>query len=382
MTTRLRRVLPVLAVVAALVVGPVATAQEEPPLPPSLEPIDHADVTGEWDLDDGDYFGSVFLGGAFWYAGPDAVLVIWGGEGSGPAEMTVSGGVLDGSWSMEGAADIIGYGFPFEMAGTNTWTMSGSLVGEGPYRLTGSGTSTSSVTVAGQTAGSTSPIAGIDAPLEGLVQVCRQIMANWDQAIEAGFEDVPLEHVMRTYLVAVATVDPPSELQERIDDVLERASDLQADLGRPSEVIVNDLSDIVLEAEELLGEMGEHPDGCPPDPTFARLVTQSVQDVMNTLFVRWAGEEPDSEQIMHLERAVVLGMRAGAIGPGNTNSPAGSALEGQAEALLQRQYDAMIEAEDFNDLDVALMAVTATMLDYTFDQGPTGPELCIVLESC
>lgn len=371
------------AAATVIVLGaiPVA-AQQELPVPLPLEPVPPDQVTDSFDIDDGEYTGTVGLGGIFWfYDETQGVLVIWRGSGTGPMEFTVTNSALTGTWGMDGAAEVVGYGFPFELRGTNTWTMSGSVSGEGPYRLSGSGSSTSSVTAAGQNQESTSPIEPINVPLDGIVQVCGQVVGNWDQAIDAGFEGAPLSHELRTYFTVFAA-DLPKEMQDRADDLVEAATAVQRDLDSPAFLVTRDLALLLDDAEELLEDMENAPDSCPPDPTFMRVITQIVADVMNTFLSRWATEPSDQFQAQDLQRMVAIGLRAGAIGAGAADAGSADHLLAGTEQVLQKQFDEAVAGDSLDLEALQLIAVTATMLDYTFESGVSGSDICIMMGGC
>lgn len=370
-----------IAAVAVTVLGTVpVAAQEDEPEPLPLDPVPSDEVSDQFDIDDGDYTGNVGLGGAFWLA-EEGVVIIWKGSGTGPMEFTVTGGELDGTWSMDGAAGIAGYGFPLAVEGKNTWTIEGSVSGSGPYMLTGSGSSTSTVSVGGQEGGGTSPIEGVATPLHGIRQVCGQVVGNWDQVIDAAFEGGPLQHSLRTYF-GVFAADPAQELEERLEEVIERGSEIQSDLSRPAINVIVELSGILDDAEELVGEIGENSGGCPPDPAFMRIITQVVQDVMNTYLNQWIGESSESEHIGDLGALAGLGLRAGAIGAGAADPGVGDFLSAKAAQVLQTQYDAVISQDPIDLVDGVTVAITATMLGYTFDNGTTGSDICTMLGAC
>lgn len=97
-----------------IVLGTIPVAAQEEDLPIPLDPVPRDVVTGSFPIRDGEYRGTVGLGGVFWFFDEaSGALVIWDGEGTGPMEFTVSDGELSGTWEMEGAAEIVGYGFPF-----------------------------------------------------------------------------------------------------------------------------------------------------------------------------------------------------------------------------------------------------------------------------
>lgn len=359
---------------------PIASAQDDEP-PPSLEPVPHDQVTDQFDIDDGSYVGGTMLGGAFWLEAGEGVLLVWQGTGTGPMEFTVSDGSLSGTWSMEGSASITGYGFPVTITGTNEWTGSGSISGSNPYMLSGSGVTTSEVSAGGQTSGSTSDYTIAAVPLQDIVQVCDQVTGNWDQAIDDGLEDTPLDHALRTYFVVFAT-ERGGELADRADDLLERATEIQQDLARPPRRVLSDIGGLLTDAETLLSDMGDHPQGCPPDPSFMRILTQMVADIANTYLNQWTGEPTTPSQIQSLAVLVSVGLRAGAMGSGAASAATSELLQAKAEQILQRQFDDVTGSDPMDADDLSVIAVTATLLDYTFDTGITGPDICVLLEEC
>jgi hypothetical protein len=353
----------------------------EPPLPDPLEPIPHDEVSANFDISDGDYTGTLGMRGVFWFA-DQGVFVIWDGEGIGPTSFAVSDGAMTGTWSLSGSAVISSTG-PISISGTNTWSMDGALSGDNPYMIGGSGQGISQVSTAGFTTGGPYPINMPAVPLSGVVQVCGQVLANWDQAIDEGYEGLPegFGYSIPTYIALMPT-NSLSELESRLEDLMERGVEIQGDLSRDPIIIAGDLASLLLEAEELLEDIAAHPDDCPPDPSFLRLITQVVADVTNTFLNQWANEEPDFLQTIELQRFVEVGLRAGAIGAGAADPAAGEYLQAKAEQILQRQFDQIRAQEPLDETDLAIVAVTATMLGYTFDTGISGPDICLVLDSC
>jgi hypothetical protein len=326
------------------------------------------------------------MAGRFWFSG-EGLTVIWSGKASGPMSFTVVGGsptadgVLDGTWSMDGAAEIFSYG-AIDVTGANTWSVTGTVTGSNPYMLGGSGTGYSEASVAGFTSGSNYPINISAVPLQGVVQVCGQVLANWDQAIDEGYEGLPegFSYSIPTY-ITVMPANSLTELESRLEELLEQGIEIQQNLSQDPAVIVRELGALLLEAEQLLGDIDNHPDDCPPDPSFMRLITQLVADVMNTLFSRWQGEDADRLQILGLQWFVGVGLRAGAIGAGAADPASADYLQAQAESLLQAQFDRAITEEPMNEFDLTQVAITATMLGYTFEDGTSGSDICIG-ESC
>jgi hypothetical protein len=362
-----------------LLVVPVGAGEET--LPDPLEPIPPEEVSGNFDISDGNYAGAMGMAGAFWFSG-DGLTVIWDGRASGPMSFTVLEGDLDGNWSMSGSASIRSYGV-IDVTGANTWAVAGTVAGSNPYMLGGSGQGHSEATVAGFTSGSNYPINIPAVPLRGVVQVCGQVLGNWDQAIDEGYEGLPegFGYNIPTY-VSVMVANSISDLETRLEELLGQGLEIQQNLSQDPVLIAGKLGALTLEAEQLLGDLESHPDDCPPDPSFIRLITQLVGDVMNTFLSRWESEDPDDFQIVALQRFVEVGLRAGAIGAGAADPASAAYLEAKAEALLQRQFDRAFANEPKSDFDLTQLAITATMLDYTFDSGVSGPDICLVLGSC
>lgn len=372
-----------LAAVAGLVfalLGPVGAQESEPPLPDPLEPVPRDEVSASFPIDDGTYTGRVGLGGSFWFS-QEGVTVVWRGGGVGPLEVTVSDGELAGTWSMDGSADINGLGLPFEMVGINTWTSTGTVTGSDPYLMEGSGSGMSSVTVAGRTSDTdySFPVASI--PWQGVMQVCGQVLGNWDQAIDAAMEGAPLQYSMRSYFSLFST-DYTTDLDDQIGDLIEEATRLQQDMSVEETLLLGDLAVLLLKAEDLMGQVGEQPESCPADPSFMRIITQVVGDVMNTFLGKWASDEPGSFQMVALRRLVEVGLRAGAIGAGAADRGTASFIQAQAEQVLQRQFDFVAAQDPMSDHDLTTIATSATLLGYTFESGITGRDLCLVLGSC
>lgn len=367
-------------VLSVALLAPAWAQEGEPALPDPLEPVPPEEMTGSIPIDEGNYAGTVGLSGSFWFS-EEGVTVIWRGSSSGPIEFAVAGGELTGTWSMAGDADITGYGLPFQMAGVNTWSMTGTVSGSDPYIMEGSGSGSSTVTAAGQTAGSNYGIPTTSAPWEGVMQVCGQVLGNWDQAIEASMDGAPLQHNLRSYFSAFS-LDFTTELDQQIESLVERATAFQQNLSGDEILVLGELAVLLAEAEEVMSQIDAQPAGCPADPEFMRIITQIIGDIMNTFLGRWSGQEPDFLQMVALRRLVEVALRAGAIGAGAADAGSASFLEVRAENILQRQFDLAVAQDPMSDQDLTVIAVTATMLGYTFDTGIAGGDICLVLGTC
>lgn len=368
------------AVILVLLTSVPAPAQEDIDLPSQIEPVPEDEVRGTFPITDGEYRGTTGMAGSFWLSQQGAT-VVWIGSSTGPLEFSVVNGDLSGIWSIDGTADISGRGLPFEMAGSNTWTMSGTVSGSHPYIMSGSGSGVTKISAAGQTVENANAIDMADTTWQGILQVCGQVIGNWDQAIEAAFEGGPLEYSLQTYF-AVFSSNAESDFTTRVDDLIERATRLQQNLSVEEVLLSGSLAELLLEAERLLEEIDDQPEDCPPDPSFLRIITQVVGDIMNTFLGRWSAQTPDSLQMVALRRLVEVGLRAGAIGSGAADMGTSDFLQSKAEAVLQRQFDAVVGAEPLDLFDVAQVGATAVMIDYTFDTGITGSDICLVVETC
>lgn len=375
-----RRWFIVLLVGAVLVAGIPVAAQEEAEIPPVFDPVPPDEVTGPWRIDDGEYSGSIGFGGAFWLD-IDGAAIIWSGSARGPMSFTVTNGVLEGVWSFDGSADISSIGLPFPLSGVNTFSGGGGVSGDGTYRLSGGGTTSSTASVAGFTQSVSESWDATDVPLQGIVQVCDQVVGNWDQMIDSAMADTTLTYSMRSYFSVFALV-PSDEIHERIDEVLEQANEIRNDQRDPSLVIFR-LGLLMDDIEALLSDMDAHPETCPIDGTFLRITTQVVADLANTFMAQWEGEEPHPLQAIDLRDLLAVALRAGAIGSGAADPATAEFLESRAEALVQRAYDDALTHDPISDEQLLAAAVAAQMLGYTFQpSGLTGEEICSVLGSC
>jgi hypothetical protein len=206
-------------------------------------------------------------------------------------------------------------------------------------------------------------------------------LGNWDQAIDAAMEGAPLRYSMRSYFSAFSG-DPSTELDEDISALMGDATRLQQDMSVHPVLLAADMRNLLAEAERLLGQVGEQPEGCPADPTFMRIITQVIADVMNTFLNKWNGEEADALQMIALRHMVEVGLRAGVLGVGAADAAVGSFLQVKAEKVLQRQFDAVAAQDPMSLNDLSQIAVTATLLGYTFDTGVSGSDICLALGSC
>lgn len=379
----MRRTAVVALVAAGMMIallGPVH-AQESDSLPDPFEPVPRDEAVVSLPIDDGTYSGTVGLSGAFWMS-ESGVTMIWRGSASGPLELTVADGEMSGIWSTDGSAEINAHGLPFAVTGVNTWTMNGTVYGSDPYHMEGSGSGTTSVSGGGASSQGTYSIPTASAPLQGVMQVCGQVIGNWDQAIDASFEGVPVEHSIRSYF-AVFSTDYETDFEAEVEQLLDQATGVQQRLSdEEPTVLLGELAVLLAEAEDLLGRLDQQPDACPPDPSFMRIITQVIQDAMHALLDRWSGEEPDYFQIRALQSLVGVGLRAGAIGAGAVDVGVADYLEARAGQVLQSQFDSVMAQHPIPEQDLYSIAVTAAMLGYSFDDGIDARSLCILLARC
>ena len=380
-------------IVAALASTGVAAQNGGEPAPAgvdqiSLEPIPPDQVSGGIALPDGDYQGSIGLDGSFRASTPP-IAMLWIGSASGPLEFSVDGGVVSGTWTMNGLATFHVSGVPVQTEAQSTFVSTGTLAGSGsgPYVMSspgGTGTSTATVVVpvlGEQTQTTTFDLPPATVEWERVLEVCGQVLSSWDQLIANRLEGLDLvEGRVRTY--ALASSSGTSELQERVEQLVVATGALQASLDDPDLTLVQ-MASLVLDAEELLADVAAAGElECQLDDAFMRLVTLQVQDVLHTLLVNWESYDPAIRGIA-LRKMVQIGLRAGALGAGSPDPVAAAHLEGLAAEVAQREYERVVGADDLDLGAVEQLAVVGTVLgiEYVNADGSTisGSDLCLAL---
>ena len=381
-----------LAILALLTsVAPVA-AQEGEPEPLTLEPIPPDQVSGPVPVPDGQYAGSMGLNGRFSLT-VEGVTVVWSGEAAGPVEFSVVESQLSGTWSMNGVANVGLSGLPLDSNSTSTWTTAGTVTaaGAGPYVVSSeasTGTSTATVSIPGlgpQTRSETFAIPPATGSLDRVVEVCGQISGNWDQRMQAGLAQLPgSTGSVRTYFTVLPVGVP--EIQERIDDLLLRASELTADMS-DIDLVVARMYGLVIDAEALL-ELIEPTDlPCDTDGLFMRIVTLQIQDVLHTLLTSWDELSGTSlDRVDLLRRLLIVGVRAGAIGAGSPDPAASAVLESLAAELAQQAFLEAVASDVLSDLRITDLAAIGLLLGIDYEtaegQSVSPSDLCLALGGC
>lgn len=357
-----------------------------------LEPIPRDRVSGGIAFPDGDYSGSMGLSGRFSLT-VESVTVQWSGEAAGPVEMTVTGGVVDGTWRLDGLASVGVVGVPVVGAAASTWSTEGTMTGAGagPYTMSsagGSGETTAVVDVPGvgeRRVNESFAIPASSGQLERVLEVCGQIQADWDQQMQAGLSQLPgTVGTIRTYLTLLPV--GVSEIQERIDDLLDRVADLASSLGDIDQAI-GEIFVIVARAEALLDLIEDADLACDADGRFMRIVTLQLQDVIHTLLRSW-GELSESplDSVFLLRRLLTAGLRAGAIGSGATDPTAAALLEGLAADIAQEAFLEALAADTVNEDRFVELAIIGRTLGITYT-APNGSsvepdDVCLALGGC
>ena len=385
----------VIGACAATLASPVGArptgAQVDDESPISLDPIPADEVSGPIPFPDGEYEGTIGLDGTF-SVDVEQVRAVWSGTARGPIRFTVVGSRLDGSWSINGRATVELFGTPVSGGAVATWSSTGTVeaTGSGPYVMSsaaGQGTSTATASVPGvgeQSRSTNFAVPAATVEWERVIEVCGQISASWDQAIQSGLSQLPgTTGGVRTYVTAFPL--GVSALQARIDALLASAAALSSDLDDVDATIAA-MHVLMYEAEELLGEIETTDLICDADGRFMRIVTLEIQDVMRTLLVNWAALSRGSfDEVTLLRELMVVAVRAGAIGAGSADPVAAAHLERLAAQVAQSSYEEAIGSDvpisRFDDL-----AVVGLILGIEYvnpDGSTTGPaDLCLALGGC
>lgn len=309
----------------------------------------------------GDFVGAMGLDGGF------SVQVEGGAvtvpvDGSGPLQLTLDDGTMSGTWSLAGAQSVEGsFGGFIALDGGGPVSGSGSIGGPpGNYRLTGSFTSTNTVTVSGAPTGpitSTSTNTdSVDETLTDVIVLCDTIVGRWDLRIRQQIQDLGFDEFIRGYFSASTGVDATEqaeEVQSLLTSVSEWASGANEVVEGSRALYIGTALSLLNQAQRLQAQLAA-PSPCPPDPRFMTELTLAVQDALGQLIARFPGITNST--------IVSLAIGSGAIGSGSAVPQAAAATTDLLRADVLTRWEGH-RADAFGSFaDVVDTARAAQML--------------------
>jgi len=308
----------------------------------------------------GDFTGVLGLDGGFRLdvdAGGSVTLTV---AGSGPLQLKLIDGAMDGTWSLDATQSVNGIigptGATITMTGGGPITGAGSIQGPpGDYRLTGSVTSTNTVEAFGQTATSTETET-LDEPLTDVLVLCDQIVGRWDLRIKQRIEEAGLDEFIRGYFSASTGVEATEQAQKieaLLADVSRWAGEAAGLETGERSLYLNRALNMLDRSQRLQAELAA-PTPCPPDPTFTTDLALAMQDVLNTLLDRSPGITGSV--------IVSLALGSGAIGAGSPVPGPADALQARMEADLEAKFEDLIADLGVYETDLIDAARAAQML--------------------
>lgn len=309
----------------------------------------------------GDFTGTVALDGGFTVVIPQSggsitVLV----NGSGPLQLTLTDGSMDGTWSLEAIQTMEGFmgesGAGLGMTGTGTISASGTMQGPpNDYRLVGAYSQTNTVSFGGFS--STSNDSGpLNEPLTEVIVLCDTIVGRWDLRIRQNIQDAGFEEFIRGYFTASTGVDATEQaekLQTLLADVSRWAGEAPRLEGGRNALYIGRALALLARSQRLQAELTAR-SPCPPDATFTTQLTLAVQDVLNALLDRFPG--------ITNTYIVSLALGSGAIGPGSPVPDAADQLQERLKASIQEKFERFINDPGVKVADLVDVARAAQML--------------------
>lgn len=349
-----------------------------------LEPIPNDQVVGPFKVDDGAYAGVV----AYSYSltmGPSGITLWLHRDGSGSATFEVADEAMAGEWTLTDSGGLSILERPGLAEADAVGSASGTLTGSFPYTFGGIYRSDVQATVDAGAAGGPS-ISGTGSSsdevelvfeLTETVQVCGQVLANWDESFRSQYLELGWQSSLKTQLVAfpAATADA---IQERILALVESATFAANQMAGPESALAF-MVDTLVNAESIMSDIASYPQTCPLDSGFLRIVNQILRDMMNTLLNRWEAQDEGARMIV-LRRMVEVGLRGGILGSGSADPQSADVLEKKIVAIVQERFDELIDTTaDEDELRQAI--IVAEMLDHQLAEA-SNADLCLVLGGC
>lgn len=319
---------------------------------------------------DGDFSGVISVDGQLSFpigdGGADGALII-GIAGQGPLEISLREGAMDGTWQMTGTTTTNG-GFAtaqgsISIEGGGTIEAGGAMSGPPTdYRMTGSVSTTQSVTVnvpgVGAQSATASDSAPVDLSLTDVLVTCGGIYGRWDYQVRQAIAAQNINGFVRGYFSSSTGVDATEQADEvaaLTEDVARWAGEAPGVEPGDGGLFIGRALSLLDRAQQLQSEIAA-PTPCPPDPLFATQLTLAAQDVLSNLIATYPGITNPT--------IVALAAGSGAIGSGSAAPETADALQAQMEADVQAKYEEAIE--NFPDLttddDLIDIARTAEML--------------------
>jgi hypothetical protein len=307
----------------------------------------------------GEFTGFVAVDGGFRLEMEGGEIVVVA-QGSGPLELTLTDGVMDGTWSLDAIQTISGGFGDFTVSGGGPMTGSGAMTGPpGTYTMSGEYSQTITVNLESpafsQSRTDTSSEA-TDLPLNDVLVLCDEIVGRWDLKAKQTLSEAGLDEFFSGYFVAKTGIDATEQAEDveaLIKDINAWASSAPAvEAGGRGLYIGTGLS-LLDRAQRLQAQLAA-PTPCPPDPTFMTDLSLAAQDALSSLIDRFPG--------ITTPVIVALGLGSGAIGEGSPAAEGADDLQAKMEADLDARFDELNADPDANPRDLINTARAAQML--------------------
>ncbi len=317
---------------------------------------------------DGTFAGDIMIDGGF-ITSDDRFTVEYTLDGTGPIEVTLVDGRMDGTFDLPGSGTMIGTSpdGAFTMDGTIDFRIAGTVGGPpGAYRMEATYDSTTQVTIgAGGVTTSASDTASDRASeaLTDVIVLCDYLLGRFDLRIAQEIEGTGMLRETISGLFQATTRYTHEELAAEIADLRSDVNAWAAE-GAPygPELAWSEGMDLVQRSAELQQQMSE-PSPCPNDARFVTEVTLAAQDVLGEMIDLYPGTTAIP--------AATLALASGAIGDGAANPAAAQALQQKMQVDLAQRFADV----DFNNSDALIdIATTARMIGVdSFQAEPAGP---------
>lgn len=350
----------------------------------NLEPLPPGELVGPFKIDDGRYQGVVASSHSM-FKGENSFTLWLHRDGSGTASFEVLDEEMVGEWEIADSGGLSVVEHPGLAEADTIGSAVGTLTGSFPYVLAGDFSSdvtatASAAAVGGPNISATESSSGsiyLSFELGQSVQVCGQVQANWDDSFRAQLGDAGWMISVKTQLVALPE-NSDDELQTRLAGLVESAT-FAANQIRGAEPAIEFMIGLVFEAEELMSDIENYPQGCSPDQAFMRVINQIIRDMMNTLLNEWDSQDQGGEMFV-MRRLIGLGLRSGVLGSGSTDPQAAAFLEEKVITIVQGRFDELIESgSDIDELRQTILA--AEMLGHQLAEA-SNADICVVIEGC
>jgi hypothetical protein len=348
-------------------------------IPIDLSPLPPDQIIGPFQIDDGSYEGALSYSSFLTRSGGRATLVARFG-GAGNASFTLDDGVMTGDWTTTEngglfVPELTSLRVQAQVQGQGSGEFSGSF----PYSLAGTIQTQATATVGNQS-GSGSDVVEIDYQLQDNVQICGQVLLNWDRSFTSRYEEIGWSPGVKSQVV-VFPATGIDEIQSRLVALTDAAISAATRILEP-EVSLILIVDTLLQAEALMSDIDSYPEACPLGPEFLRIITQVLRDTLNTMLDHWNSLD-EGVRMLVLRKLVEVGLRGGVLGSGATDPTAAEFLRDKITNILQQTYDALIDNDSELDAEeLRRTVVVADIFGYDLNPNLSNADICDGLGGC